>query len=70
METEITIKPTFEINGTSYKGHINISYDKLVSVFGEEHLGESGDAKILCEWIFEFPDKTFATIYNYKTGKN
>ena len=70
METEITIKPTFEINGTSYKGHINISYDKLVSVFGKEHIEGDKFDKILCEWAFEFPDKTVATIYNYKTGKN
>tara|TARA_Y100001970_G_scaffold270353_1_gene364121 strand:+ start:1740 stop:2120 length:381 start_codon:yes stop_codon:yes gene_type:complete len=70
METEITIKPTFEVNGTSFIGHVKISYEKLVSVFGKEHLGESADAKILCEWAFEFPDKTVATIYNYKTGKN
>ena len=70
METEITIKPTLNDFGTSFIGHVNISYDKLVSVFGEEHLGESSDAKVLCMWIFEFPDKTVATIYNYKNGKN
>ena len=70
MKTEIKIKPTLNDFGTSFIGHVKISYDKLVSVFGKEHLGESGDAKILCEWAFEFPDKTVATIYNYKTGKN
>tara|TARA_R100001443_G_scaffold113992_1_gene129389 strand:+ start:546 stop:926 length:381 start_codon:yes stop_codon:yes gene_type:complete len=70
METKITIKPTLNDFGTSFIGHINISYDKLVSVFGKEHLGESSDAKILCEWVFEFPDKTVATIYNWKDGKN
>ena len=70
METEITIKPTFKVNGTSFIGHIKISYEKLVSVFGKEHIEGDEFDKILCEWAFEFPDKTVATIYNYKTGKN
>lgn len=70
METEITIKPTFEINGTSFKGQLKISYDALVSVFGKEHIEGDEFDKILCEWAFEFPDKTVATIYNWKDGKN
>ena len=59
-----------ETNGTSNKGHLNTSYEYLVQKLGKEHFGESGDAKIMCEWAFEFKDGSIGTIYNYKNGIN
>jgi len=59
-----------ETNGTSNKGHLYTSYEYLVQKLGKEHFGESGDAKILCEWAFEFKDGSIGTIYNYKNGIN
>ncbi len=70
METQITIKPTLNDFGTSLIGHVKISYDKLVSVFGKEHSEGSMDNKTLASWSIQFPDKTVATIYNWKDGKN
>ena len=54
--------------GTGNMGDIKTDYKKLVDTFGEFH-GNDG-YKIDAEWGFEFPDGTFASIYNYKTGKN
>lgn len=56
--------------GTSNKGHLYTSYEYLVQKLGKEHFGESDDAKIMCEWAFEFKDGSVGTIYNYKNGIN
>ena len=53
---------------TSLQGHIDISYKELVKIFGESDCWD--DYKTDAEWDIEFEDRTVATIYNYKTGKN
>lgn len=56
-----------KINGSSLRGHLDVSYDTLVAVFGEPH--SDGDAyKVQAEWELEFEDGTVATIYDYKQG--
>lgn len=54
---------------SSLQGFLDVSYDQLVSAFGEPH--HDGDGyKVDAEWVLKFEDGTIATIYNYKTGKN
>ena len=59
---------TSKANGTSLKGYINASFDKLVKLFGDYHSFD--DHKVDAEWCLEFTDGTIATIYNYKNGYN
>lgn len=60
-------------NGTSLSGYINTSYSTLVELFGDS-IGPSTDDKVAAEWHLLIRDKGeevgFATIYNYKDGKN
>jgi hypothetical protein len=49
-------------------GYVDVSYSTLVKVFGEPV--ESDGYKTDAEWQILFEDKTYATIYNYKDGKN
>ena len=53
------------VNGTSLKGYVGTTYDKLVKLLGEPLCGSS-DGKTTCEWILEFEDGTVATIYDWK----
>lgn len=54
--------------GTSLQGYIEAKYADLVALFGKP---TDGDAeKVDAEWYVQFEDGTFATIYNWKTGKN
>ena len=55
-------------NGTSLQGEINVSYQKLIELFGEPT--PSDEYKSDAEWEIEFEDGTIATIYNWKNGKN
>ena len=66
---------TDRIIGTSLQAHMKTSYAGLVARLGEPQ--ESDGFKVDAEWILEFPGGTeefpepvFATIYNYKTGRN
>ena len=54
--------------GTSYKGCMQISYNHLVNVLGEP--SKADEYKTDAQWIIRFRDKTIATVYNYKNGKN
>lgn len=54
-------------NGTSLRGYCKTTYDTLVEKLGEPLTGHSGDGKITCEWVIEFPDNTVGTIYDWKT---
>lgn len=54
------------IDGTSFQGSVQISYDKLVQAFGEpENVGEHSD-KVRFEWDLTFADGTVAAIYDWK----
>ena len=60
-------------SGTHLHGHLNRTYDQLVSVFGEPHFRyiprAGAEDKIDIEWSFEFPDGRVFTVYNWKNGK-
>jgi len=57
-----------KVNGTSLRGYVLTTYDKLVATFGEPTYLGSYDEKTTCEWFIEFEDGTVATIYDWKTG--
>lgn len=50
-------------SGTCLQGHVDVSYDRLVEVFGEPHY-RMGD-KSTVEWSFEHEGVQF-TLYDYK----
>jgi len=59
-----------EINGSSLKGYIETTYDKLKSVFGDPYYGPDADGdKTTCEWVITFKDGKVVTIYDYKAGE-
>lgn len=51
------------VNGTSLKGRIHATFERLCEVFGEPVTG--GD-KTQVEWAVLFEDGTIATIYDWK----
>jgi hypothetical protein len=53
--------------GTSLKGQVYTTYDKLVSALGKPK-GGSADGKTTCEWIVEFEDGSVVTIHDWKTS--
>lgn len=56
-----------DTSGTSLKGYVNATYDKLFDLLGEPTFNEeSGDGKVQVEWIVEFEGSIF-TIYDWKT---
>lgn len=58
-----------EFESSSLQGYIDINYAELVDVFGTEN--SDGDGyKVDAEWQIKFEDGTYATIYNYKDGRN
>jgi hypothetical protein len=72
----ISIEPTGNnsmITGTSLSGYLNTSYQTLVELFGEPNAKVDG-YKTDAEWHVKVKAKgegaSFATIYNYKDGKN
>jgi len=60
-------KKASHLESTWLQGRVNISYAKLVKVFGAPN-GESG-YKTDADWDLWFGDVP-VTIYNYKDGKN
>lgn len=54
--------------GTSLQGYVAVSYDELLSKFGEPTVGD--EYKVDAEWEILFEDGKVATIYNWKDGKN
>lgn len=59
----------FSPNGTSLIDCLDISYEKLVKVFGEPNQDTELNSKVDAEWVI-LTDYGIATIYNYKTGKS
>lgn len=53
--------------GTGLQGEIIVNYEDLVKCFGEPNTYRKD--KIDVEWLVQFPDGRFCTIYNYKDGK-
>lgn len=57
---------TLDPTGTSLRGYIDTTYDRLVSVFGTPN-GEPDGYKTQAEWVLESPAGV-VTIYDYKQG--
>ena len=57
-----------EVNGSSYRGVVNTTYEKLVTVFGPPQEGPHDRTldKITCEWRLRFEDGDIVTIYDWK----
>jgi hypothetical protein len=56
--------------GTHLIGYLyNVTYDDLVSMFGEPILGQSADEKVNYEWVLKQGSDVF-TIYDYKRDKS
>ena len=56
-----------DTTGTSLKGYVYITYNKLVDILGQPTFPEqSGDDKVQVEWVVEYKDDIF-TIYDWKT---
>ena len=72
----ITVEPitdSSKINGTSLSGYLNTSYQTLVELLGEPNANVDGyktDAEWHVKVVAEGEEPAFATIYNYKDGKN
>lgn len=58
-------------DGTHFQGKVNISYQKLVELFGEPIRFDNykSDDKSDAEWVVKYGDDVF-TIYNWKDGIN
>ena len=62
---------TTQVNGTSLKGYVKTTFNKLVATFGAPCLNDNpfngGDyEKVTIEWCLRFTDGTIATIYDWK----
>ena len=68
-----TTNNKYAANGTSLSGYLNASYETLVELLGEPNVKVDG-YKTDAEWHVKVKAEgeapTFATIYNYKDGKN
>tara|TARA_R100000353_G_scaffold104097_2_gene75215 strand:+ start:930 stop:1343 length:414 start_codon:yes stop_codon:yes gene_type:complete len=58
-----------DTGGTYLQGHIDTTYENIVSVLGKQH-HNGDDYKTDAEWNIKFEDGTIATLYNWKNGKN
>lgn len=63
MENNIKFKTNINASGTSLVGYIDLTYDDIVSMLGEDE--GSGD-KTLAQWTIKFEDGQIATIYDWK----
>ena len=69
LNKTITFKPATRFESSCLQGYVDVEYSTLKKVFGKEH--SDGDGyKVDAEWMLKFSDGTYATIYNYKDGKN
>jgi hypothetical protein len=59
---------TKQTNGTSRKGCVITTFNKLVAAFGNPCINEGPSEweKVTIEWCLCFPDGTIATIYDWK----
>ena len=60
-----------DVNGTGLLAYLHeLSYARIVDMFGEPMADGYDDFKIDAQWRIQFPDGEVATVYNYKTGRN
>jgi hypothetical protein len=70
MELEFDkLTSALKANGTCLQGSINTTFSNLEKAFGEPFYPNSGDGKVICEWVLEFTDGTIATIYCWKVSQ-
>lgn len=69
LNKTITFKPATRFESSCLQGYIDAEYATLCKVFGKEH-SKGDEYKVDAEWMLKFSDGTYATIYNYKNGKN
>jgi hypothetical protein len=62
------ITRTSNVDGTSLKGYVNTTFNKLVEAFGQPCFNNPPSQwdKVTTEWKLKFPCDTVATIYNWK----
>jgi uncharacterized protein (DUF2147 family) len=66
--------PITDVTGTTLQGNLEISYAKLIKIFGEPHVKRTAplDNKTDVEWCFieerHGVDNVMFTIYNWKNG--
>jgi hypothetical protein len=65
---KITRANMASVNGSSLRGYVTTTFNKLVETFGAPCLNDppSELEKVTTEWILRFPCGTLATIYNWK----
>jgi len=63
-----THNDNIEFQGGGRMGYIDVSYKTLKRVFGKPEVGD--EYKSDAEWRVLFDNGVYATIYNYKDGKN
>lgn len=63
-----TINDTSKSNGSHLQGYMKASYNDLVKVFGNPTFGPNAFEldKVTCEWILEYEDNKYCTIYDWK----
>ena len=69
LNKTITHKPATKFESSCLQGYVDVEYKTLCKVFGKEH-SKGDEYKVDAEWMLKFSDGTYATIYNYKDGKN
>lgn len=67
MQAQMTSR-TNKVDGTSLKGYVTTTFNKLVAAFGEPcvHLAPSQYEKVTIEWKLRFTNGVIATIYDWK----
>jgi len=68
QEGKVLDEEPYFASGTSKKGWVEETYNRLVEVFGEPN-GEVDGYKVDVQWII-FTPVGVATIYNWKNGHN
>lgn len=63
-----THKTSEKANGTHLQGYIKASYQDLIKVFGKPTYGPNSTNidKSTCEWVLEYEDNQYCTIYDWK----
>lgn len=64
----LTVKKATRFESSCLQGYVYADYAVLKKVFGKP--GEGDGYKTDAEWELKFSDGVYATIYNYKDGKN
>jgi len=64
----LKVKQATKFESSCLQGYITADYAVLKKVFGKPGVGDG--YKTDAEWELKFSDGVYATIYNYKDGKN